>query len=173
MTCCCFKSKCCIYSLLIEYILINISILIVLLLSCYDISILNFFQATYLILSILNWIILSIYSICKIIYIFLGKFSQEYSPKKLWKLIHLPGFIIVGIALIYDLFEVPSKSGVIGLLMYYLFFFLVCMIFIILSFLDYCAIDKQLELSQNKSERFPLNEELEMGNVNSNDKKIN
>ena len=57
--------------------------------------------------------------------------------------------------------------------MYFLFFFLVCMIFIILSFLDYCAIDKQLELSQNKSERFPLNEELEMGNVNRNDKKIN
>ena len=173
MACCCYRSKCSIYSLLISYALINIFILAILLLSCYDISILNFIQKVYLILSVINWIILPFYCFYKFYLIYYGKLSEEYSPKKIWKLIHLPGFIIIGIALIYDIFMVPAESGIVGLVFYYLIFLLVCAIFIIFAILDYCGIKSQIEMSLNKSERFPLNEEHELKDVSKNEKKIN
>ncbi len=173
MTCCCYKSKCCIYSLLIFYALINLFILIILLLSCYDISILNFIQKVYLILAVINWILLPFYCFYKFYLIYFGKLSEEYSPKKIWKLIHLPGFIIIGIALIYDLFKVSATSGVAGLVIYYLIFLIVCAIFVIFAILDYCGIKSQIEISLNKSERFPLNEEHEMKDMSKIEKKIN
>ena len=173
MTCCCYRSKCCIYSLLIFYALINIFILIILLLSCYDISILNFFQKVYLILAVINWILLPFYCFYKFYLIYFGKLSEEYSPKKIWKLVHLPGFIIIGISLLYDLFKVPATSGVAGLVIYYLIFLIVCAIFVIFAILDYCGINAQIEMSLNKSERFPLNEEHELRDVSKIEKKIN
>ena len=163
MTCCCYRAKCCIYSLLIIYSLINLFILIILLLSCYDISILNFIQKVYLILTVINWILLLCYCFYKLYLIYFGKLSEEYSPKKIWKIVHLPGFIIIGIALIYDLFKVPATSGVAGLVIYYLIFLIV----------DYCGIKSQIEMSLNKSERFPLNEEHELRDVSRNERKIN
>ena len=66
-----------------------------------------------------------------------GKLSEEYSPKKIWKFIHLSGFIIIGIALIYDLFKVSATSGVGGLVIYYLIFLIICTIFVIFAILDY------------------------------------
>ena len=171
MACCCYRSKCCIYSLLIFYALINLFILIILLLSCYDISILNFIQKVYLILAVINWILLPFYCFYKFYLIYFGKLSEEYSPKKIWKLIHLPGFIIIGIALIYDLFKVSATSGVAGLVIYYLIFLIVCANFIIFAILDYCGIKSQIEMSLNKSERFPLNEEHEMRDISKIEKK--
>ena len=173
MTCCCYRAKCCIYSLLIVYSLINLFILIILLLSCYDISILNFIQKVYLILTVINWILLLCYCFYKLYLIYFGKLSEEYSPKKIWKIVHLPGFIIIGIALIYDLYKVPATSGVAGLVIYYLIFLIICAIFVIFSILDYCGIKSQIEMSLNKSERFPLNEEHELRDVSRNEKKIN
>ena len=173
MTCCCYKSKCCIYSLLIFYALINLFILIILLLSCYDISILSFFQKVYLILAVINWIVLLFYCFYKLYLLYFGKLSEEYSPKKIWKLIHLPGFVIIGIALIYDLFIVPDKSGVVGLVIYYLIFLIICAIFIVFAILDFFGIKSQIEMSLNKSQRFPLNEEHEMKDISRDEKKIN
>ena len=104
----------------------------------------------YLIASIIIWIILIIYYIYKLIFIFLGKFSDEYYQKKIWKFIHFPPYIIIAIALIYDLVRVPFKSGSVGWLLYYILFFIICVIFVILCNFDFFGIGKQVELSKSK-----------------------
>ena len=157
--CCDLKSKCGIYMTLIGNIIINIQFLAILILTSYNISILNIFQKIFLILSIINWIILPIYYIYKFFLVILGKFSEKYSPKKFWKIINIPGFVIIGISLIYDLFIVPTTSGFSGFLMYYIFFVIKCTIFIILSIYDFFGIEKQIEISQNKLKKLSANKE--------------
>ena len=158
---CCFNSVCCIYSQLIGNILINMLILVILMLSCYNFLILNILQKAYLILAIISWMALLFYSIFKFFLIIMGKFSEQYSPNQMWLYIHLPGFIIIGIALIYDVIIVSIKSGIGGILFYYTILLFVCGIFVILSIFDYCGIKKQLEISRKKSNRYLLNEEKE------------
>ena len=154
--------------ILISKILINIFFLLILLLSTYNISILNWYQYIYLILSIIIWILLIIYSITKLFLIIFGKFSQNYSPKKLWLFIHIPALIIIGIALLYDLYKVTSTSGIVGLLMYYFIMSLLFVLFITSSLIDFFGIQNQIDLAQNKL-KVPLQEESD-ANIS---KKIN
>ena len=157
--CCDLKSKYGIYMTLIGNIIINLQFLAILIITSYNISILNFFQKIFLILSIINWIILPIFFIYKFLLIILGKFSEKYSPKKTWKIINIPGFVIIGISLIYDLFIVPTTSGISGFILYYICFVIICSIFIILSIYDFFGIEKQIEISQNKFEKLSANKE--------------
>ena len=157
--CCDVESKCGIYMTVIGNIIINIYFLAILILSSYNISILNFYQKVFLILSIINWIFLSIFYIYKFFLIILGKFTENNSLKTLWKIINIPGFIIVGISLIYDLFIVPTTSGFSGFVLYYIFFAIMCSIFVILSIYDYFGIEKQIEISQNKFEKLLANKQ--------------
>ena len=157
--CCDDESKCGIYMTLIGNIIINIYFLAILILSSYNISILNFYQKVFLILSIINWIFLPIFYIYKFFLIILGKFTENNSLKTLWKIINIPGFIIVGISLIYDLFIVPTTSGFSGFVLYYIFFAIMCSIFVILSIYDYFGIEKQIEISQNKFGKLSSNKE--------------
>ena len=94
--------------------------------------------------------------------IIFGKFSQDYHPKKIWLFIHIPAIIIIGIALIYDLFKVPSTSGIGGLIMYYFIMFCCCLFFIISSIKDYKGIQSQIDLAQNKLKIIPLQEETDV-----------
>lgn len=158
----CFKSKCCIYFLLILNILKNIFVLTILLLICYSISILNFFQIIYLILSIISLLILTFYSFYKFLIIITGKSLKEESLKQLWKLANLPAFLFIGIALIYDIINVPSTSGIPWIFIYYLLFVIMSAVFIGLSYLDYTNIQKQIEISRTNLPRFFLSEELEL-----------
>ena len=157
--CCDVESKCGIYMTLIGNIIINIQFLAILILTSYNISILNLFQKIFLILSIINWIILPFYFIYKFFLIILGKFSDKYSPKKIWKIINIPGFIIIGISLIYDLFIVPTTSGFSGFILYYICFVIICSIFVILSIYDFFGIEKQIEISQDKFVKLSANKE--------------
>ena len=159
MCLCCNKSKPSIYFLLIGHILLNIIILIVLLISTYDLAILNWYQKAYLIITIIVWIILIIYSTLKLFLIIFGKFTQDLYPKKVWLFIHVPAFSIVGFALIYDLYKVPATSGIPGLLIYYFLMVIICALFIISSLNDYFRIQSQIDLSQNKVHIVPLEEE--------------
>ena len=168
MCLCCSKSKISIYFSIVMHIIINIFFLIVLILSTYNISILNWYQYIYLILSIIIWILLIIYSITKLFLIIFGKFSQNYSPKKLWLFIHIPALIIIGIALLYDLYKVTSTSGIVGLLMYYFIMSLLFVLFITSSLIDFFGIQNQIDLAQNKL-KVPLQEESD-ANIS---KKIN
>ena len=128
----------------------------------------NWYQYIYLILSIIIWILLIIYSITKLFLIIFGKFSQNYSPKKLWLFIHIPALIIIGIALLYDLYKVTSTSGIVGLLMYYFIMSLLFVLFITSSLIDFFGIQNQIDLAQNKL-KVPLQEESD-ANIS---KKIN
>ena len=128
----------------------------------------KWYQYIYLILSIINWILLIIYSIAKLFLIIFGKFSQNFSPKKIWLFIHVPALIIIGIALIYDLFKVTFTSGIVGLIMYYFIISLFFILFITSSFIDFHGIQNQIDLSQNKLQ-IPLKEESD-ANIS---KKIN
>ena len=159
MCLCCNKSKSSIYFFLIGNILLNIIILIVLLISTYDLAILNWYQKAYLIITIIVWIILIIYSTLKLFLIIFGKFTQGLYPKKVWLFIHVPAFSIVGFALIYDLYKVPTTSGIPGLLIYYLLMVIICALFIFSSLNDYFKIQSQIDLSQNKVHIVPLEEE--------------
>ena len=165
---CCSKSKFCIYFSIIGHILINIFFLVILLLSTYNISILKWYQCTYLIISIIIWILLIIYSIAKLFLIIFGKFSENYYPKKIWFFIHIPSMIIIGIASIYDLFKVTSTSGIVGLIMYYFIMSLFFVLFIASSIRDYFGIQSQIDLAQKKL-KIPLQEE----NDTNISKKIN
>ena len=98
----------------------------------------------------------------KLLLIIFGKFSQDYHPKKIWQFIHIPAIIIIGIALIYDLFKVPSTSGIGGLIMYYFIIFFCCLLFIISSIKDYIGIQSQIDLAQNKLKIIPLQEETDV-----------
>ena len=157
--CCDVESKCGIYMTLIGNIIINIYFLAILILSSYNISLLNYYQKVFLILSIINWIFLPIFYIYKFFLIILGKFTENNSLKTVWKIINIPGFIIIGISLIYDLFIVPTTSGFSGFVIYYIFFAIMCSIFVILSIYDYSGIEKQIEISQNKFEKLSANKE--------------
>ena len=159
MSLCCNKSKLSIYFFLIGHLLINIIILVILLISTHNLVILNWYQKAYLILTIIVWIILIIYSALKIFLIIFGKFTQTTYPKKVWLFIHVPAFSIVGFALIYDLYKVPSTSGLPGLLIYYFLMAITCVIFIFSSLNDYFRIQSQIDLSQNKVHLVPLQEE--------------
>ena len=169
MPLCFYKSKCCIYSLLIGHILINGSFLAVLLLSCYDIKILKPYQKIYLIISIITWIIIIISSIMKLFLIIFGKFSQAFYPKTIWLLTNIPAFLIIGIALIYDFFKVTSSSGIPGLFMYYFFTVIILTLIIISSIKDFCGIQSQIDISQHKVNIVSLQEENDI----TNSKKIN
>ena len=157
--CCDDESKCGIYMTLIGNIIINIYFLAILVLSSYNISILNFYQKVFLILSIINWIFLPLFYIYKFFLIILGKYTENNSLKTLWKIINIPGFIIIVISLLYDLFIVPTASGFSGFVIYYIFFAVICSIFAILSIYDYLGIEKQIEISQNKFEKLSANKE--------------
>ena len=174
--CVCLNSNCCIYASLIGNILINILFLTILIIICYNITILNVLQQMYLIASIIIWLILIIYYFYKLIYIFLGKYSDEYYQKKIWKFVHFPPYIIIAIALIYDLVRVPFKSGSVGWLFYYILFFIICVFFVILCNFDFFGIRKQVELSNSKNRRYPLKEEKEMKDIsdlNKSEKNLN
>ena len=170
MSSCCFKAKFCIYALLISHLLINIIFLFLLLISSYNFSILTLYQKIYLVISIIIWIILSLYSIIKLFAIILGKFSIIFSPKRLWKLIHIPAYIIIGIAAIYDLVKIPETSRTPGLFIYYVLALIIYTIFIISAQLDLKGIQSQIDLSENKMKFISLKEENENSN---NSKKIN
>ena len=170
MSSCCFKAKFCIYALLIGHLLINIIFLFLLLISSYNFSILTLYQKIYLVISIIIWIILSLYSVIKLFAIILGKFSIIFSPKRLWKLIHIPAYIIIGIAAIYDLVKIPETSGTPGVFIYYLLALIIYAIFIISAQLDLKGIQSQIDLSENKMKFISLKEEHENSD---NSKKIN
>ena len=127
--------------------------------STYDLAILNWYQKAYLIITIIVWIILIIYSTLKIFLIIFGKFTQALYPKKVWLFIHVPAFSVVGFALIYDLYKVPTTSGIPGLLIYYFLMVTICALFIFSSLNDYFKIQSQIDLSQNKVHIVPLEEE--------------
>ena len=165
----CISSKCFVYSILILNIIKNILVLSVLLIACYDISILNPFQIIYFILSIISLFILTFYSIYKFILIILGKHLTEESFKKLWRVINLPVFLFIGIALIYDILIVPSKSGTPWVFIYYLLFLVICIIFIAFCYLDYCNIQKQIEISKSKLSNIFIDEELELKVMSKNE----
>ena len=169
MSQCCFKTKFTIYGLLIGHILINLFFLFLLLISSYDFSILTFYQQIYLVLSIITWIVLSLYSIIKLFAIILGKFSTYLLPKKIWQFTHIPAYIIIGIASTYDFYKVPATSGISGFFLYYFFAIIIYIIFIVSSLLDLKGIQSQIELSQNKKKFISLQGE----NENNNSKKIN
>ena len=161
MRCCNLNSVCCVYTSLIWNILINMIILVILMLSSYNFLILNIIQKIYFILSILYWMFLLFYSFFKFFSVLLGKFSQQSSPKKKWFYVHIPGYLILAIALIYDLIKMIIQSGLEGLLFYYTGFFFFCGIFFIITISDYYGIQGQLEVSRKKKYRYPLNEENE------------
>ena len=159
MKCCgCVKSKCCIYSIILLNILMNLLILTILFLICYNISILNFFQIIYLILSIIIWILLLLYSFYKFFLIILGKTLEENNLKKLWKTVNFPAFGIIGISLIYDLIKVSFKNGLVWFLFYFLTFFFFSIIFTFLTVFDYFEIKNQVEITNKKSKAIPLND---------------
>ena len=165
MRCCNLNSVCCVYTSLIGNTLINIFILVILLLSCYNILILNIIQKIYLIISILYWMVLLFYSFFKLFSVLLGKFSEQILQKRKWFYVHIPGYLILAIALIYDLIKMIIQSGIGGLLFYYTGFFFFCCIFVILTISDYYGIQGQLELSRKKNYRFPLHEEKDKNKV--------
>ena len=169
----CLKSNCCIYTSLIGNIIINFFFLIILLFTLYDFFVLNFYQQFYLIISILNWMFLCFYSICKFFLVILGKFTQQYSSKRIWMVAHFPGFIIIIIALLYDLVVVPQKSGLGGLIFYYLIFIFICSIFFVVSLLDLIGTREQLIISHRKIQRILLTEEKEINKTDPGSKKDN
>ena len=163
MTCCgCVKSKSCIYSIILLNILMNLFILTILFLICYNISILNFFQILYLILSIIIWILLLLYSFYKFFLIILGKTLEENKLKKLWKTVNFPAFGIIVMSLIYDLLKVSSKNGLLSKIVWFLFYFLTffffSLIFTFLTVFDYFEIKNQVEIINKKSKAIPLND---------------
>ena len=171
--CLCINSKYCIYSILITNILINILFLSVLILICYNINILNLLQIIYLFFAIFSWASLTFYSFYKLFLIIFGKYSEEYYQKKMWKIFHFPPYIIILIALIYDLIKVPYKSGSSGWLFYFIFFFILCFLFILVGNLDFFVIRNQIQYSKSKSKLYPLKEENDAKNMNKSTNKIN
>ena len=105
----------------------------------------------------------------KLFLIIFGKFSQAFYPKKIWLLTNIPAFLIIGISLIYDFFKVASTSGIPGLFMYYFFTVIVLTLIIISSIKDFCGIQSQIDISQNKVNIVSLQEENDI----TNSKKIN
>ena len=164
--CICLNSHCCIYSILLINILINIFILSILFIICYNIPTLKSYQIIYLIVALISWIILIFYYFYKLFLIILGKLSEEYQQKKLWKFVHFPPYIIIGIALIYDLIVVPYKSGSGEWLLYYILFFIISTAIIISGNIDFFGIRNQVVLSKSKSYKYPLNEESKSKDVN-------
>ena len=154
----------------------NISILTVLLLSCYNITILNFIQIIFLILSILIWIFLLFYFIYKFLLIVLGKLSDEDKFRKFWRIANFPAFSIIGISILYDLIK-SNKNGMVWLISYFLNFMFLCIIFIILTLFDYFGIKKQIEMSLKKSKAILLKDIQDPSFSSENDtqdnKKIN
>ena len=169
----CVKSKYCIYTLLIVNILMNILFLSVFILICYNITIMNLLQIIYLISAIMSWSGLTFYYFYKVFLIIFGKYSEENYQKKIWKIIHLPPYIIIIIALFYDLIKVPSKSGSIGWLFYFLIVFILCFLFIMIGNFDYFAIRNQIEYSKSKSRQYPFKEEQDRKDINKSTTKIN
>ena len=168
---CCSKimnSKCWIYTNFILTILMNIFILVILLLITYDIILLNFLQASYLIVSILVWISLLLYSFYKFFMIILGRALDQTFLRKIWKIVNYPAYIIILIGVIYDLIAVTPKMGVEWLLLYFLPFLFICIIFTIISILDLLGIKQQVEMVKNKAKKQTLYEEEEMKDINKN-----
>ena len=111
------------------------------------------------------WTIVTFYSSYKFFLILFGKFSFENSAKKNWEIILLPSYAMILIALIYDCIVVPFKTGSETWLIYFFLFFFFIIIFAILSIFDYFGSKAQLEISQKKSNSYPLHEEKKISVV--------
>ena len=150
----------------------NIFILVILLLITYDIIILNFIQIIYLILSILVWICLLLYSFYKFYMIILRRALDHKFLRKIWTIVNYPAYIIILIAIIYDLIAVTPKMGAEWLLFYFLLFLFICIAFIVISIFDFLGIKQQVEMA-NKIKNHQLYEEQEMKDINKSNENIN
>ena len=108
-------------------------------------KILNFVQLLYLIISVFIFIIISFWHIMKMILIPIKKIPG-YQLTYIWVCLYIPAFIVLIIAIIYDIILLIKKSEMDNFLYDGIFIFL-SILFIIFAFIEYCQKTTLIELS--------------------------
>jgi len=146
-------TNCCTYFCL--YLQIFFSLIISLIFSivgCISVKdankILNFLQLLYLIIFVFIFIIISIWHIMKMILIPLKKIPG-IQLTYIWVFLYIPAFIVIFIAIIYDIILLFKKSELDNFLYDGIFLFL-SIIFIILAFIEYCQKLTMIELGDSE-----------------------
>ena len=127
-------------------------------------SLLKPHQALYLVLSIIIWLLIALYHILKfgllIFFCFRRKFHvlsvkyYAYFINLFWLIIYDITFLFMFIGFIYDIAMIIN--GKIETIVYPIIYFVVCFVYVIISFFDYILKDKTLYLILRKMKEVPI-----------------
>ena len=145
ITCC---KKGLVYTFLGLNIFLSIIINLLLYVSTYDITLLDWYQYIYLILAINIWVLLLCTYIAKLILICIGKLPSKYVLLT-WMVLNIPACAFFLIAFIFDLVMLGKKE--IAWNLYIIVFVVVFILFLIFTGFDFFLIKIQIKIVDEKN----------------------
>ena len=133
---CC--QSCCIYAVIILNIIYNFLVVFFLCFCCRDISLLAAYQKMFLILSLIDFILLTLYYLGEFILVVINKMPKKRAVKLVWLCLNAPASLFILITLIYDFVILGKKLMFFAYIILELFLVL---LFVLFSFLAYRHID--------------------------------
>ena len=152
-------------------VIVNLLLFIIICISARNIKLLKPYQALYLVLSIIIWLIINLYCIAKLVFLIVYRIKKkEYLVPDLEKLIFiakLNWLIVFGIAFsfmfigfIYDIAMIIKEK--IATIIYPFIYFIVCFFYVILSYFDYYFCEKSLNLIFRQMEHRPQESDVKL-----------
>ena len=154
----------------------NFLLFLIICISAGNSSILKPFQVCYLAFSVIIWLLLTLYHMLKLAvliifrlikYIHLVKNVQKYAfiIHIFWLIVYGLAFLFMLIGFIYDIAMIID--GKIATIVYPVIYFVVCLVYVILSFFDYIFKEKALNLiwKKRRREKAPHNSDQEDNEV--------
>ena len=145
ITCC---KKGLVYTFLALNIFLSVIINLLLYVSTYDITLLDWYQYIYLIFAIIIWVLLLFTYIAKLILICIGKLPSKYVLLT-WMVLNIPAIAFFLIAFIFDLVMLGKKD--IAWNLYIIVFVVVFALFLVFTIFDFFLIKIQIKMVDEKN----------------------
>ena len=145
ITCC---KKGLVYTFLALNIFLSVIINLLLYVSTYDITLLDWYQYIYLIFAIIIWVLLLFTYIAKLILICIGKLPSKYVLLT-WMVLNIPAIAFFLIAFIFDLVMFGKKD--IAWNLYIIVFVVVFFLFLVFTIFDFFLIKIQIKMVDEKN----------------------
>jgi len=135
-------------------LIINIILFTIICISARNSSILKPYQRAYLAFSIIIWLIITLYYLAKILLLIYFSIKKRYIIRGVkwyiekvyffWRIFFGFAFLFMFIGFIYDIAKI--MEGKIETVKYPIIYFVVCFVYVILTFFDYIFIEKSVYL---------------------------
>ena len=136
-------------------LIVNLIIFIIICISARNIKLLKPYQALYLVLSIIIWLIINLYCILKMVLLIVFRFRRKlysilnldkfiFIAKLSWLIIFGSAFLFMIIGFIYDIAMIINGKN--ATIINPFTYFIVCFFYVIISYFDYNFCEKSLNL---------------------------